>query len=210
VLFGAGPFASLAWYCLTHDSDREVAGFTVDRAYLDAPEVHGLPVRPFEELDAHFPPERFALLLSLGPHGTNRLRQERYDAAKARGYGFASYVSSRAVTWPDLALGEGSMLFEAAVVQPFASIGVNSIVRSRVHVSHHVKIGDHCFIAAGACFGGLAVAEDRCFVGLNATIRDGVRLAEGSFIAAGAVVAADTEPDGLYVGVPARRVKDLA
>lgn len=209
MLFGAGPFASMAWYCLTHDGGQEVAGFTVDRAYLDASEVHGLPVRPFEELEAHFPPDRFALLLSLGPHGTNRLRRDRYLAAKALGFGFARYVSSRALTWPDLVIGEGSMLYEGAVVQPFARIGANSIVRSSVHVSHHVRIGDHCFIGAGACFGGLAVAGDRCFVGLNATIRDGVRLAEGSFIAAGAVVAEDTEPDGLYVGVPARRVKDL-
>lgn len=210
MLFGAGPFASLVWYCLTHDSGHEVAGFTVDEAYLEAPEVHGLPVRPFEELSAHFPPDRFSLLLSLGPHGTNRLRRDRYLSAKALGYGFASYVSSRAITWPDLVVGEGSMVSEGTVVQPFARIGSNSLVRSSVHVSHHVRIGDHCFIAAGACFGGLAVVEDRCFVGLNATIRDGVRLAEGSFIAAGAVVAADTEPDGLYVGVPARRVKDLA
>ena len=48
------------------------------------------------------------------------------------------------------------MIFEAAVVQPHASIGNNCILRSQVCVSHHARIGDHCFIAAGAVVGGNA------------------------------------------------------
>ncbi len=208
VLFGAGPFAALAWYVLSHDSDRSVAGFTVDRAYLGESQHCGLPVQAFEELEARFPPDQVEVLLSLGPLAGNRLRQERYAGLKARGYGFATYVSSRALTWPDLRVGEGSMIYEGTVVQPFARIGANSIVRSSVHVSHHVQIGDHAFIGAGACFGGLAQVGDRCFVGLNATIRDGVRLAEGCLIGAGAVVVKDTRPNGVYVGSPARRIRE--
>jgi acetyltransferase-like isoleucine patch superfamily enzyme len=61
-------------------------------------------------------------------------------------------------------------------------------------------------LAPRACLGGGAVIKERCFVGLNATIRDNITIAPGCFIAAGAVVTADTEPDGLYMGVPARRV----
>jgi acetyltransferase-like isoleucine patch superfamily enzyme len=37
----------------------------------------------------------------------------------------------------------------------------------------------------------------------------GVTVAAGCVTAAGAVVAADTEPDGLYAGVPATRIRDL-
>lgn len=205
ILFGGGNFASLGWYCLTHDSDQTVAGFTVDRDYLSERQVHGVPVVAFEELEGRFPPDDHAVLLPLGPHGMNRLRQSRFEAAKARGYAISNYLSSRAITWPDLEVREGVMIFEGTVVQPFARIGADTIVRSSVHVSHHVRIGEHCFIAAGVCFGGGAVVEDRCFIGLNATIRDNVRIASGCLIAAGALVMSDTEPDGLYIGVPARR-----
>ncbi|WP_205411691.1 acyltransferase [Sphingomonas carotinifaciens] len=48
------------------------------------------------------------------------------------------------------------------------------------------------------------------WVGARAIILPGVNIASGCIIGAGAVVAADTLPDGLYVGVPARRIKDLA
>lgn len=50
---------------------------------------------------------------------------------------------------------------------------------------------------------------DGCWIGANATILPGVTVAPGCVIAAGAVVTKDTEPDGLYAGVPARRVRDL-
>lgn len=49
------------------------------------------------------------------------------------------------------------------------------------------------------------VVEDGCFVGRGALIVGGIRLAEGTFVGAGAVVTKDTEGGFLYVGSPARR-----
>lgn len=50
---------------------------------------------------------------------------------------------------------------------------------------------------------------DGCWLGARATVLPGVTIGEGCVIAAGAVVAHDCEPNGLYAGVPARRVRDL-
>lgn len=205
VLFGDGSFASLAWYCLSHDTDRDLAGFVVDAKYRAREVFHDLPVVDFEHLESRFPPDTHELLLTIGPQEMNCVRKARYLAAKSIGYAFSTYVSSRATTWPDLSVGENSMIFEGTVIQPFARIGVNTIVRSGVHISHHNEVGDHCFISAGACFGGRAKVGSSCFVGLNATIRDGVTISDGCFIAAGALVTKNTDPDGLYIGVPARR-----
>nr|WP_246078761.1 DapH/DapD/GlmU-related protein [Modestobacter excelsi] len=48
------------------------------------------------------------------------------------------------------------------------------------------------------------------WIGAAATVLPGVTVAPGCVIAAGAVVTRDTQPDGLYVGVPARRIRSLA
>lgn len=53
------------------------------------------------------------------------------------------------------------------------------------------------------------VVEDGCWIGASAVISPGVTVGRGCVIAARAVVVADCEPDGLYVGVPAIRKKDL-
>ena len=71
-------------------------------------------------------------------------------------------------------------------------------------MSHHARIGDHCFIAAGAVVGGNADLGPRCFLGLNSTVRDGVTVPSACLIGAGAAVISDPPAAGTYMGVPAR------
>jgi maltose O-acetyltransferase len=54
------------------------------------------------------------------------------------------------------------------------------------------------------------VVGDGCWVGARAVVLPGVTVGSGCVIAAGAVVAADCASNGLYAGVPARRIRDLA
>jgi maltose O-acetyltransferase len=48
---------------------------------------------------------------------------------------------------------------------------------------------------------------DRCWIGARATVLPGVSIGDGTVVAAGAVVTKDCEPDALYAGVPARRLR---
>lgn len=47
------------------------------------------------------------------------------------------------------------------------------------------------------------------WIGARAIVLPGVKIGDGCIIGAGAVVAADCEPHGVYAGVPARRIRDL-
>jgi maltose O-acetyltransferase len=91
-----------------------------------------------------------------------------------------------------------------------------------------IEIGANCNIAAGAMFctgthligdetrragdatRGPIVVEDGCWLGARVTVLPGVTIARGCVVGAGAVVTRDTLPHGLYVGVPAVRVRDLS
>ena len=210
VIFGQSDFASLVWHVLTHDTPLRVAAFTVDGAYLRGDRFHDLPVVAFEEAQDRFPPEDYQMLVPLGGRGANGFRRERYLQAKAKGYGFATYISTRALVSPGAQIGENCMIFEGAAVQAMASIGANCIVRTLANISHHVKLGDHGFVAASAVVGGGATIGERCFLGLGSVVRDGVTLAERCVAGAGAVVTRDTEPNGIYTGVPAKRGPRLA
>jgi acetyltransferase-like isoleucine patch superfamily enzyme len=48
-----------------------------------------------------------------------------------------------------------------------------------------------------------------CWIGAGVTILPGVTIGEGCVIGAGSVVTRSTEANGLYVGMPARRVREL-
>lgn len=211
VLYGREELARLAWYCLTHDSSHEVVGFTVRRAEMPtAPAAGdsplGLPLVPFETLEEHFPPDRYDLLIAIGPHQVNGPRAARFEEGRDKGYSFASYIASGARLWPDLEIGPGCMVFENAVIEPFSRIGANTILRAGVHLSHDAVIGDHVFLAPRVAMAGTGRIDSHCFVGVNATLRNNVTVAPRCVVGAGAVVTSSTEPDGLYVGVPAKRV----
>ena len=48
-----------------------------------------------------------------------------------------------------------------------------------------------------------------CWLGAACVVLPGVTVSAGCIIGAGAVVTHTTEPDGLYVGIPAKRVRSL-
>lgn len=52
------------------------------------------------------------------------------------------------------------------------------------------------------------IIEKDVWIGANVTILKGVTIAEGCVIGGGAVVTKSTEPYGIYVGVPARHIRE--
>lgn len=52
--------------------------------------------------------------------------------------------------------------------------------------------------------------EQGCLIGIGAIVLDGVRVGAGSIVGAGSVVTKDVPPRSLVVGVPAKRLRELA
>jgi sugar O-acyltransferase (sialic acid O-acetyltransferase NeuD family) len=206
IVFGAGDCASLANYYLEHDSEHVVAGFTVSRDYLPADKLFlGKPIVPFEELTHHYSPAEFAMLAPMSAHRMNRSRRDVYWHAKEQGYRFISYVSSRATVFPGTPVGENCFILEDCTIQPFCRIGDNVMVWSGSVLAHHCDVSDHVMFAPRVATGGHCTIERFSFLGVNASIRNRLRIAEGTLVAMGANVCRDTESWGVYVGNPARR-----
>lgn len=109
------------------------------------------------------------------------------------------------------------------------AIGAGSWIAHRCYFDTRapIEIGEQCFLGmevmlctSGHRIGGpqrragdyLAeeiVIGDGAWLGARTMVLPGVTIGARSVVAAGAVVASGCEPDGLYAGVPARRVKDL-
>lgn len=206
IVFGCQGLSENAAYHLENDAHHHVRGHVVDAAYLPGQSNASRPVVAFERLEEAFPPNEHALIVPLGWTRVNRFREEKCMAGKAKGYTLLNYVSSRASIWPNTPIGDNVLIFEGAIIQPFVQMGDNIIIRSGANIGHHSVIQSNVFIASGVITGGNVTIEEYASIGLGAVIRDDVRIGARCFIGAGAVVTSDTEPDGVYVGIPARRV----
>jgi sugar O-acyltransferase (sialic acid O-acetyltransferase NeuD family) len=214
ILFGNNEVASVNHYHFTHDSEYEVAAFTVDKKFIKEESFHGLPVLPFDTVESIFSPKEYAMALPLGYRKLNRFRMEKCNQAKAKGYRLVSYVSSKAFIWKGLVTGENCFIYENAMVGPFAHIGDNVILSPGSNIGHHSKIGDHCFVASGAVVLGEVNVGPFCVLGGNSTIVDGVAVAAECIIAAGVTITKDTVERGVYTVRPAelapKRSNELA
>lgn len=206
VIFGIQDFASLAHFYLVHDSEHEVVAFTVDREYMsEDARFEELPVVAFEEVEQAYPPAEFSFFAPMSPRRMNRAREAVYRKAKDKGYGLISYVSSRATTFPGTNIGENCFILEDNTIQPFVTIGDNVVMWSGNHIGHHSSIGDHVMFTSHVVLSGHCVVEPFAFFGVNATVRDNARIAEGTLVAMAAAITRDTEAWGVYRGNPAKK-----
>ncbi len=206
IIFGVADFASLAHFYLRHDSEHEVAAFTITNEYMyDIKEFEGKPVVSFEDLSRNYSPADFHVFAPLSPRKMNRVREGIYWRVKEAGYRFISYVSSRATVFPQTPVGENCFILEDNTIQPFTRIGNNVVLWSGNHIGHHSSIDDHVMFTSHVVLSGHCTVENYCYLGVNATIRDGLRLGEGTLVAMGACVGRDTEPWSVYQGNPARK-----
>lgn len=208
VILGAGEFAQIACEYFEHDSDYDVAAFSVEREYLSQPLLADRPVVAYETLQQDYPPSEYDVFVAIPASQLNRLRTRFYQDAKRKGYRLATYISSHAFVWRNADVGENSFIFENNVIQPFVRIGNNCILWSGNHVGHRTVVHDNVFVASHAVISGYCEIGDSCFIGVNATFNDRVKVAYDNVIGAGALVTHDTEPGRIYVGSPARALPD--
>jgi sugar O-acyltransferase (sialic acid O-acetyltransferase NeuD family) len=211
IIFGVQDFAQLGKFYLQQDSEHEVVAFSVNEQYMpEGKTFERLPVVAFENVETTYPPSEFKFFAPMSPSRMNRLRESVYQKIKEKGYDLVSYVSSKATVFPGAQIGDNCFILEDNTIQPFTSIGNNVVLWSGNHIGHHSVIKDHVSFTSHVVLSGHCTVEPFAFFGVNATIRDGIHIAEGSFIAMAAAVTKDTEPWGVYKGNPAQKGHKLS
>lgn len=203
VIYGNGTVAETVHFYFTHDSAVEVAAFTVDPQFMQEDDLLGLPLIPFDQITARYPPADFDMFIGVGHVRINRVRAAKYNEAKQLGYRLINYISSKAITWPGLEMGDNCKIGTGAQISPFARLGSNVNIGGGSNVGHHTVIKDHVSLAPRVTIAGTVVVEPFCLIGANATIRDRVTIARECVIGAGAVILEDTQERGVYLGRPA-------
>ncbi|WP_043358775.1 acetyltransferase [Belnapia sp. F-4-1] len=207
VIFGAGDIAALAAFYFTEDARRRVVAFTVDAAFRQGDTFLDQPLVAFEEVATLYPPDRYELFVALSYSKLNRIRSEKCAAARGLGYTLPSYVSSCASVFGDLSHGDNCFILEDNTIQPYARIGRNVTLWSGNHIGHHSVIEDDVFVASHVVISGGVRIGEGCFIGVNATLRDHITLGPRCVVGAGALLLADAEPEGVYMGTATERAR---
>lgn len=207
VIVGAGEFAMIAYEYFTYDSDYEVCGFVVERAFLKDSTLYDLPVTALEDMVSDYPCTAFEAFVAVPASELNRLRTRLYHTVKEYGYTCATYISSRAFVWRNAKIGENCFVFEHNTLQPFVEVGNNVILWSGNHIGHRTVIEDNCFLSSHVVVSGYCRIGNSSFLGVNSTFNDHVEVARDCIVASGALVSKSLKvPEKIYYGSPAKEM----
>lgn len=101
-------------------------------------------------------------------------------------------------------------------INPKATFGINTVFPHPIGIviGEGVSIGSNVIIYQNVTIGrkdintyGYPIIQDNCIIYANSVIAGNVTIAKNTIIGANSVVVNDTEPNSVYVGVPAKRIK---
>ncbi len=148
-------------------------------------------------------------------------------------------IRSGSVIYEDVRLGEGVELGHSVLIREDVNLGKHSLVGTGSILEGHISIGSNVKLQSGVYVSSYSTIEDKVFIGPyavllndkymlqrsyslkgprirsgvsiggNSTILPGVEVGEKSIVGAGAVVASDVPPRTVYVGVPAKKLRDV-
>lgn len=134
--------------------------------------------------------------------------------------GEGTFVADTAVIVGDVTIGRDSSIWFNAVLRGDVNtitIGDRTNIQdgavihtlydgsphpSQTHIGNDVSVGHNAIIHGG-------IIGDNCLIGMGAIILDNAEVPAGCIIAAGALVLSNAklEPDTLYAGIPARKIR---
>ena len=124
-------------------------------------------------------------------------------------------IEPGAIIREQVQIGDNAVIMMGAVINIGAVIGEGTMIDMGAVLGGRATVGKNCHIGAGTVLAGViepasavpVVIEDDVVIGANAVVIEGVRIGEGSVVAAGSVVIEDVASGMVVAGVPARVVK---
>lgn len=136
--------------------------------------------------------------------GSNDVRK-RLSAAKLK---FYTAIHPSAVLAESVGIGEGTAVMPGAVINPDAEIGKHVIVNSGAVIEHDCIVDDFAHISPGAVVCGTVNIGESVWVGGGSIVKNNIKICKNTIIGVGAAVVKDITEPGVYVGVPATKIKN--
>jgi sugar O-acyltransferase (sialic acid O-acetyltransferase NeuD family) len=150
---------------------------------------------------------RHDAVIGVGKVDASSLRLQICSRVEALGLTFPAIVSPHAIVNEDVAIGGGSVVLDAAVVNTGTMIGRFCILNTSSTVEHDCRLGDNVHLAPGVTLSGGVTIGANTMVGVGSSIVHGIAVCGDCLICAGSTVTRDITTPGVYAGAPCRRVK---
>lgn len=206
LIVGAGGFARETAQAVADDGRWRLLGHLDDNPALHGGEVDGVPVLGGCELVHELPDARVVVCVGSPRDYASRARLVRRLALPEHRYG--TVVHPSAVVSASSTVGPGSVLLAQTVLTAGVRVGRHVAVMPQVVLTHDDVLDDFATVASGVRLGGGVRLEQGAYVGAGALVREYAVVGAWSLVGLGSSVLGDVPPGEIWVGSPARRLRE--
>lgn len=122
---------------------------------------------------------------------------------------FATIVHPKVWIHDFMTVGEGSIIYEGAIITANVEIGKHVIISPKCGIGHDSIIKDYVSLLWNVNISGADIIEEGVLIGSGATIIQNKTIGKASIIGAGSVVIDDIPIESTVVGVPGKVIKGV-
>ena len=140
--------------------------------------------------------------------GNNEIRKQYIKELDLKNAKLPVLKHPKAVIAEDVIIGKGTVVFANVVINSGTVVGKGCILNTACTIDHDNIIEDYVHISPGAHLGGGVKVRESSWIGIGGIIKNYTTICEKTLVGAGAVVVKDILESGVYVGVPAKCMRN--
>lgn len=206
IIVGGGNKAKIIINTITKLNEYEIIGYTENR---DMGSLLGVKYLGTEDILADIIKVDKSCCAALGLE-YNSVSNEPYrlfEKIKNLGYKLPVIISPNALVNEEVSVGEGTIILDFSIINVGSVIGNGVILNNGAIIEHDCKVGNFVHFSTGAIIGGGVEVGDNSIIGMGAKVIQYKKVGKNCLIEIGSIVIRDTLEEGIYFGVPAKRVE---
>ncbi len=206
IIVGAGGFARETAAAALAAGTWRVLGFADDDPALHGTLRAGWPI--LGPIDTVLGQSLADVVVCVGNPRNYRARRNIVERLALPADRYATVVHPRAEIGAGCTVGPGSVVLAGTVLTAEITVGAHVAVMPQAVLTHDDEIAAYATIASGVRLGGAVLIEQGAYLGAGALVREGVTVGAWSLVGMGSVVLGDVPPGEIWVGSPARKLRD--
>lgn len=185
----------------------EIAGYFDDYEKPNIKFGSSIILGSINEAEEEFKKETFShLIIAIGYNHLN-FKKNLFQSLKGK-IPFTSVISKDAIIHKSATIEDGCFILPGCILDINATVKQNSVLNCGCILSHDSTVNEHSFLGPGVIMAGFSTIKSLCFIGLGSKIVDSVSVNDQIRTGAGTIVTKDLEKKGLYIGTPAKWIKN--
>lgn len=139
--------------------------------------------------------------------GDSKKRKEAIDRLP-KGTKFFSFIHPTAQIMDDnISIGEGSFIGANCIITTNVNIGKHALLNRGVHIGHDTTISDFFSAMPNVVISGNVKIGNYVYFGTNSSVREKITICDNVTIGLNGGVVKDINEEGIYAGLPVKRIK---